>query len=278
MGDDESTTRPDTNPVPDQMNPETKGRNSDEFVVTWSGPEGEEEAGPLHVLWSLIESYRVDIFEVSLNKITADFLEFMRRTQELKIETASSFTVMASRLLHYKSKALLPDPGIDDADADPRLPPEIIQQLLEYRKFQLASEKMRDLEETAGGMMSRKTGLRHRLVSNEESWLDVSLIDLIRAYAGLLERLNVVEIESDLQIEIEEHSVEEKMELIRGLLEKAISCSFLDLFGKLEGMKKSEIIATFLALLEMTKEGEIVLRQKRAFGEIVIFRKSAVVS
>lgn len=278
MGDDESTTRPDAVPPQERVNPDTKERDSEEFLVTWSGPEGEEEAGPLNVLWSLIESYRIDIFEVSLNKITGDFLEFMQRTQELKIETASSFTVMASRLLHYKSKALLPDPGIEDTETDPRLPPEIIQQLLEYRKFQLASEKIRDLEETAGGIMSRKTGLRHKLVSNEESWLDVSLIDLVRAYAGLLERLNQVEPATDMQIEIEEHTVEEKIELVRELLEKAISCSFLDLFEGLEAMKKSEIVATFLALLEMTKNGEIVIRQKRAFGEIVIFRKSAVVS
>lgn len=255
-------------------------KKENEFLATWTGPEGEEEAGPLEVLWHLIESYRIDIFNVSLDRITGDFLNYMERSRELRLETASTFTVMSSKLLFYKSKALLPDPGFDDAEPEPRLPPELIQQLLEYRKFQIASEKMRDIEEEASGMLTRKTGLQHKksITQNEDDWIDVSLIDLVRAYAGVLEKFEKVTEDSfELEYEQEEYSVDEKMQYIRSLLIEAISFAFLDLFLDLEKMNRIEIITTFLAVLEMTREGEIVVRQKDTFGELVIFKKSAVV-
>ncbi len=74
------------------------------------------------MLWELIESYRVDIFDVTLNRITQDFLDFIRRAEELHIELASSFAMMASRLLYYKSKALLPDPGFEEAEEEKARP------------------------------------------------------------------------------------------------------------------------------------------------------------
>ena len=128
------------------------------FQVSWVNSEGEPEEGPLTLLWQLIESYRVDIFEISLIKITEDFLKFITSMESIRVEVASSFAVMASRLLYYKSKALLPDPGFEDNDTEPRLPPELIQQLLEYRRFQNAADRFRELEDITSGMFTRKTG------------------------------------------------------------------------------------------------------------------------
>lgn len=252
----------------------------DTFPVSWTNSDGEPEQGPLYVLWELIESYRVDIFEVSLHRITQDFLQFLQLATELQVELASSFTVMASRLLYYKSRALLPDPGFEDNDDEARLPPELVQQLLEYRKFQFAAERLGELDEVTAGMFTRKTGLVPDAGSDDSNeWLDVSLVDLIQAYSNVLQRAKGEEENDDdgYEIEMEEHSVEDKIAYLRGLLVDAQSFAFDELFERVTEMSKLEIVATFLALLELTRQGEIILRQKVNFGEIRIFKKSVLV-
>lgn len=252
----------------------------DTFPVSWLNSDGEPEQGPMYVLWELIESYRVDIFEVSLHRITEDFLSFLQRAGELQVELASSFTVMASRLLYYKSRALLPDPGFEESDEETRLPPELVQQLLEYRKFQFAAERLGELDETSAGMLTRKTGLVPDTGSEDANeWLDVSLVDLIQAYSNVLNRAKADEDGEDdeYEVEMEEHSVEDKIAYLRGLLTDAQSFAFDELFENIEEMSKVEIVATFLALLELTRQGEIILRQKVNFGEIRIFKKSVLV-
>ncbi|MCR9141734.1 MAG: segregation/condensation protein A [bacterium] len=253
----------------------------DNFPVSWLNSDGEPEQGPMYVLWELIESYKVDIFEVSLHRITEDFLHFLQRAGELQVELASSFTVMASRLLYYKSRALLPDPGFEESDDETRLPPELVQQLLEYRKFQFAAERLGDLDETSAGMLTRKTGLVPDTGSADANeWLDVSLVDLIKAYSNVLERAKGEadeEEEDRYEVEMEEHSVEDKIVYLRSLLVDASSFAFEELFENIQEMSKVEIVATFLALLELTRQGEIILRQKVNFGEIRIFKKSVLV-
>ncbi|MEQ9366205.1 MAG: segregation/condensation protein A [Leptospirales bacterium] len=252
----------------------------DTFPVSWLNSDGEPEQGPMYVLWELIESYKVDIFEVSLHRITEDFLNFLQRAGELQVELASSFTVMASRLLYYKSRALLPDPGFEESDDETRLPPELVQQLLEYRKFQFAAERLGDLDETSAGMLTRKTGLVPDTGSADANeWLDVSLVDLIQAYSNVLNRANASEEdeEDQYEVEMEEYSVEDKIVYLRGLLVDASSFAFEELFENIQEMSRVEIVATFLALLELTRQGEIILRQKVNFGEIRIFKKSVLV-
>lgn len=249
------------------------------FIVSWKNPDGEEEEGPLGFLWQLIESYRVDIFDVSLNRITNDFIEFLKRSRELNLELASSFTVMSSRLLFYKSRALLPDPGLDTEEEEQRLPPELIDQLLEYRKYQMAAEKMRQRENIALGMLSRNVDGASEIAQNEKQTLKVNLIDLIRAYSGIMERLKQTQEENDdIEIVMDEFSVEDQITRIRSHFENSVSFSFQTLFNNLENMNKGEVIATFLALLELANLGEIIIRQSLLFGELKIVKRSAVVN
>lgn len=250
------------------------------FFVTWMNGEGETEEGPLTVLWKLIESYRIDIFDVSLLKITIDFMNFMQRAGELKIDLASPFIVMAARLLFYKSKALLPDPGFEESESDPRLPPELIQQLLEYRRFQMASEQLRELDDITSGMFTRTAPyVPPKGESDEnEDWLELDLVDLIRAYSDMVQRLTVgKEEERNYEISAENFSVDEKMSYIRQLLQDAVSFAFFDLFENPSAVILGELVVTFLAILELTKLREIIVKQERIFGEIRIFKKSFVV-
>jgi len=255
----------------------SSGEEANLFRVSWINASGEEEEGPLSVLWQLIESYRVDIFEISLRRITEDFLTFLNRADELKIDLASSFAVMAAKLLFYKSKALLPDPGFDEPDPEDRLPPELIQQLLEYRKFQMAAEKIRDLSDITSGMFSRESGYSAEIDENSE-WLDVNLVDLIQAYSRVLKKYESSNSEeAGYEVEQDSFSVEDKIEMIRNLLISAVSFLFEDLFENIQSMNKGEIISTFLAILELVKSGEILVRQKEIFGPIHIFKKSVSV-
>lgn len=250
----------------------------DQFQVSWTTPEGEAQHGPLSVLWSLIESYRIDIFEVSLLRITQDFLRFLEHARDLQIELASSFAVMASQLLFYKSRALLPDPGFEDTEEEPRLPPELVQQLLEYRRFQLAADRLRELDETASGMLRRPAPPMVTRSADGNEWLDVGINDLIGAYSALLSRLQKsAEEEKRFEIQLEAVSVEDKIEVLRGLLANNQELSFEELFEGLDRMSRAEIIGTFLALLELTRLGEIVIRQRVNFGEIRIFKRAALV-
>ncbi|MCB1166335.1 MAG: segregation/condensation protein A [Leptospiraceae bacterium] len=248
-----------------------------EFLVHWQGPEGDEE-GPLSVLWKLIESYRVDIFEISIHRITEDFLSFMHAARDLRVSLASSFTVMAARLIYYKSKALLPDPGFEDTEEDSHLPPELIQQLLEYRRFQMASETLREMDDLSSGIFGRPDSAMPEPEEGEERMLEVSLVDLIQAYHKVLKRLEPEAEDDGYEITGEEWSVDLKMEEIRLLLQDAISFTFDDLFENIEQMKKGEVIAMFLAILELTRLSEIVLQQDKIFGQILIFKRAATIS
>lgn len=247
------------------------------FMVSWPGEDGQIEEGPLTVLWQLIESYRVDIFDVSLLRITEDFMSFLTSSEELRLDLASSFSVMAARLLYYKSRALLPDPGFEEPEEEPRLPPELVQQLLEYRKFQQAAEKLKSIEAITAGMLRRETGLTPD-VDTEGEWLDLDLSDLVHAYQAVLDRFRqVAPGEVDLEIDLDQYSVEDKIDSIRSLLKTAVSFSFHDLFENLESMTRGEIVVTFLAILELVKQSEIIIRQQNKFADIVLFRKDTVV-
>ena len=246
-------------------------------MVSWPGEDGQIEEGPLTVLWQLIESYRVDIFDVSLLRITEDFMSFLTSSEELRLDLASSFSVMAARLLYYKSRALLPDPGFEEPEEEPRLPPELVQQLLEYRKFQQAAEKLKSIEAITAGMLRRETGLTPD-VDTEGEWLDLDLSDLVHAYQAVLDRFRqVAPGEVDLEIDLDQYSVEDKIDSIRSLLKTAVSFSFHDLFENLESMTRGEIVVTFLAILELVKQSEIIIRQQNKFADIVLFRKDTVV-
>lgn len=250
---------------------EGPGNDSLGFVVSWPDAGGEVQHGPLSVLWDLIESYQVDIFDISLYRITQDFLEYFYKAGNFNLELTSSFVVMAARLLFYKSKALLPDPGFEETDVEPRLPPELVQQLLEYRKFQLAAEKLKFVEDITGNIFFRKSGLLPSDLVGE-GWLDVSLASLIQAYSDLVNRLEAQETAvKGLEVVLNEFSVEEKVEDIRSLISGVPSVTFIDLLSRLNLESRAEIIVTFLAILELVRQKEIVIRQKAVFGEIWIF-------
>ncbi len=264
-----------------------------QFFVFWRNGEGTMERGPLPVLWDMIESYQVDIFDVSLERLTEDFLSYMKESRKLRIDIAASFIHMAARLVYYKSRALLPDVDfITEHEEENRLPKEIVQQLLEYRKYQMAAEKLCFIENLSSGMQGRKAGIHSVQITpmerkerkerkEREGWLDLNLTDLIILYSRLLKRIEKEQQkEKDLTYELEKYSVEEKIKYLSTLIEKVDTFSFEEIFENpyLQNVTRNELIVTFLALLELTLQGKIILRQKHNFQEVLIFKRNVIVT
>ncbi|EPG67982.1 segregation and condensation protein A [Leptospira wolffii] len=237
------------------------------FVVQWNNSEGGITEGPLSLLWSLIESYKVDIFEVSLSRITEDFLNFIKFSESIHIDVGAEYALMAANLVYLKSKALLPDPGFEEEDYDPPLPPELVEKLLEHKKYQLSAQRLSEIDKLQGGIFHRET---NQVIDEADSWLDLSLLDLISAFNEILEkREDETEIPALLTTP-HRYSVEEKMGSISELLAERSDISFEELFSEVNP-EKAEIVAVFLAMLELCKQRIVSIRQHKIFGEIRIF-------
>ncbi len=235
------------------------------FVVRWNNTDGGVSEGPLTVLWSLIDSYRVDIFDVSLSKITNDFIMFLQTAESISLELSSDFALMAASLVYHKSKALLPDPGFEEEDIDPPLPKELVDRLLEYKKYQIVGEKFAELDRIASAMFTRESSV---VLTEEDRWLDLSLIDLIAAFNTLLSKEPEEEVQMYHGI-VRKYSVEEKMNLIQRELSIYGKILFGDLL-ELDPPDKEEVVVSFLAILELVKTQLIRVMQHQIFGIIKI--------
>ena len=195
---------------------------------------------------------------------------------------------MAARLIYYKSKALLPDSDILDEDDEQRLPPELVQQLLEYRKYQFAAEELREISDVAGGMLTRSQtapSSGDNLMKNEDGqtksgeYLDLKLGDIVLLYARLLQRIQKEkEREESLMFHRERYSVKDGVSYLRQRLETMEEFSFYEIFENINQTPKGKLVVTFIALLELTRQEFLILRQKYNFEDIRIFRKKSVLT
>ncbi len=225
--------------------------------------------GPLDLLWSLIIKSKLEITEISLSKITKDFLSYLSLMKILDIELSSDFSLMASNLLHYKSKALLPIESYVDENFEPPLPPELVQQLMEYKKFQQAAHNLESLEQQTNEIYIRKTEQMILEFPDDQNWKEVSILDLLTAFSKIAAGYQL-EKKTIKKIVIKEYTVAESIAKIRNKLIFSESFIFLDLFA--EKTEPIEIVATFLAILEMVKLKEIIIRQHTLFGDIRVFK------
>jgi segregation and condensation protein A len=229
--------------------------------------------GPLDLLLYLVKKAEVDIYHIPIVQITDQYLKYLELMKMLDLEIAGEFLWMASNLIYIKSKTLLPleerQEDEDDEELDPKT--ELIRQLIEYKKFKEVAENLEKMEETR-----RLYFPREALMSNEisEPSLDlgsISLFDLLNAFSEVLQKVQVRE---DLRkIFQEEVSVDEKIEFIEKMISHTESFQFQELFAK--ASSRMEVIATFLALLELIRLKKIKVYQQESFGNILIKRAAA---
>src|SRR5215467_12934384 len=223
--------------------------------------------GPLDLLLYLIKQDEIDIYDISLERITSQYLEFLQAFKELNIDLAGEFVVMAANLIYLKSRGLLPvdqqPPEEDAGEDDPRW--ELIRQLIEYKKFKEAAAKLnlRALEQES--MFVRETGS----VSAIEEPLrlgEVGIFQLISAFQTVIKR---VEARQGVQEIFSEHfSVSEKIDSILQRVASGTRLRFSDLFST--AASRVEVVVTFLALLELIRLKQVRAIQKNIFEEIEI--------
>ena len=224
--------------------------------------------GPLDLLVYLVKKNEVDIYDIPIALITEQFLEYVEAMTREKLESAGEFLLMAATLMRIKAQMLLPQPDLDDEELeDPRR--ELVLKIIEYQQFKEIAEHLRDHESSRRLLFSR--GYREWLAEDEtraeeEPANRATLGDLLRAFADVMEQAARDRVHHLEPLAV---TIEEKVDFIRGRLREDGRSSFRELF--VVGEPRSHWIVTFVALLEMAREGEIRLRQAERFGDINVF-------
>jgi segregation and condensation protein A len=223
--------------------------------------------GPLDLLLYLIKRDEIDIYDISIERITRQYLEYLQAFKELKIDVAGEFVVMAANLIYLKSRSLLPldqQPPEEDAEEDdPRW--DLIRQLIEYKKFKEAAAQLHDRALEQERIFIRD-GDGSAVTDAPLPLHEVGIFQLIHAFHEVIKR---VEAREDLQeIFGERFSVSDKIEKILERVSNGTPVRFSELFGQI--VSRVEIVVTFLALLELIRLNQVRALQPKMFDEIEI--------
>ena len=225
--------------------------------------------GPFEVLLYLIRTQEIDIFDIPIVRVTEQYLEFLDLLHEKDLDIAGEFIVMAATLIQIKSKMILPldldDEEEEVEEEDPRL--ELVEKLLEYRKYRELCDHLGDLYEARQDSFGRRIKPSYEITDDGED-LEVSLYDLIKAIRGVLRFITELPIH---QVEMESSSVDEKIDEIASLLESQESITWTELFKR--SKSKTELVCSLLAILELCRMNRIRAHQHGSYGEIRIFAR-----
>ncbi|NOX61600.1 MAG: segregation/condensation protein A [Chloroflexi bacterium] len=242
-----------------------KLRPADDYIVQLDVFEG-----PMDLLLHLIEKEELPITSVSLAQITGQYLDYLARMEELKPDGIAEFLVMAARLLHIKSLALLPQPESESDEEEEDPGERLARQLREYKRFKEAAAFLRELE--AEG---KRGYVRLAPPPKLEKRLDLTGIDvnaLLHAVREVLQDLDAPPLPA-ASIEPHRITVQEKMESLRATLARRGVVRFRQFLRR--ARSRVEVIVSFMAVLELIKQNEVRVRQPDLFGEIWIERQEA---
>nr|WP_221305475.1 segregation/condensation protein A [Prosthecobacter dejongeii] len=226
--------------------------------------------GPLDLLLYLIKKDEIDIYDVSIGRITKQYLDYINTFKMLNIEVASEFIVMAANLMYLKSRELLPQtqqPPDEDADEeDPRW--ELIRQLVEYKKFKDVAQFLGTQEVKADEFFATTPELPDLSAPAPDVVGQVGIFDLIRAFQKVLKRF---ENSTDIrEIVSDRYSVADKIEHLLEAIPMGERVRFDSLFSS--AASRVEVIVTFLAMLELMKLNHLMVEQEQMLGDIVVIR------
>ena len=224
--------------------------------------------GPLDLLWHLIKAHKMDIYDINIEKITKEYLSFINEHKELTIDGASEYLVMASELIHLKSKLLL-NKNDEDEDAEYEINTEddLRNRLIEYEKLKAAADRLVELEDKRKEVLTKlPSNLSEYADKSVKLSSDITLEDLLKAFEGYLNRKKLDE-PVNKAVTKRELSVEDRCLSIKSYLHNRGKVNFLDLFDEVD---KPYVIVTFLGILNLVKSREVVISQEYNFGDIYI--------
>lgn len=228
--------------------------------------------GPLDLLIHLIKRNEVNIYDIPIALITAQYLEYLMLIRELDLDVAGEFLVMAATLIHIKSRMLLPrsDPTQEDPEEDPR--EALVRRLLEHQRYRQAAELLHERETLREAQWLRPDGRVAPLAGEEyEPELEVDLFSLMAAFKSVMDRAKQ---RPQVALPAEQIPIETRIEQLLTRLSETQACGFEDLFEDVTS--KGDMIVTFIALLEMIRLRLIRVFQAGSFGPIRIYKAKTV--
>ena len=261
-GEDAASAAP-ANPPDAPATPKNEGESAFPFSVT----VGKVYDGPLDLLLDLIRKQDIDIYDIPIAKITAQFLAYVEHLKETDVDVAGDFIYTAALLIHIKSRMLLPRSPVEVAEGeaeDPRL--ELVERLLEHERFKNAAQMLHERQQVEAATWTNPGIKEFRNAEGTEPEIAADTMDLVRVFQQILDRAKSRPI---LDVEEDSVTVAQMIDFMRRRLmmeDRPIA------LRRLLGNTKSEkaLIAMFLALLEMVRLQAILLRQDRNFSEIFI--------
>jgi segregation and condensation protein A len=239
----------------------------DAFPVKLSNFEG-----PLDLLLHLIKKNEVNIQDIPIALITRQYLDAIHLLQEMNLDIAGEFLVMAATLIHIKSKMLLPRPetsaGVDGEEEDPR--DALVRRLLEHQKFKAAAELLHEREQLRSAQWLRPDARVAELAGDDyEPELEVDLFSLLSAFQSVVER---AKLRPKVMLPPEQMPIEVRIEQLLARLSETEAIGFEELFADVDD--RSGLIVTFLALLEMIRLKLVRVFQAGSFGPIRIYKRA----
>ncbi len=233
----------------------------------------DEFEGPLDLLLHLIKQDDIDIYEISIERIVSQYMDYIEKMQELNLTIASTYLVMAAELIEMKSRSLLPkkenNEDEDNYEEDPK--DKLIKRLIEYKQYKEMSTKFKDLEYTRSFIFTKQPDNMKEYIEDEiidpEDSKDVNI--LINAFQELLNRKQLQR-PINTVITKKEISVVERKKHIQKILSNKKQVYFDELF---DIMTKDYVVVTFLTILEMAKEKSLEIKQDANFDQILILNR-----
>ena len=222
--------------------------------------------GPLDLLLHLVKESKMDIYEINISTIIEQYLEFIHSLKEKNIDVASEYLVMASELVHLKSKLLINKEETEDSEEE-----DLKEKIIEYEKYKQISKSLLELEE-------KRNEVYTKIPENLKELADIKrlpkgifdLEDLYEAYLAYLKRKKL-ERPINTKITRKELSIDDRINYIRNILVNNTKVEFFDLF---ETFNRENIVVTFLSILEMAKKDEILISQEDNFSPIIIEKRA----
>ncbi len=265
MSDQEQTTS-----VPVAKKPAAKPAPQEESTSPFSVSVGLVYDGPFDLLLDLIRKQDIDIYDIPMSKITAQFLSYVATLKAADVDTAGDFIYMASLLIHIKSKMLLPREPKEitglEGEEDPRL--ELVQRLLEHERFKSAAQMLQQKQQIENATWTNPAIRDFRDAEGTEPEIAADTIDLVRVFREILDRARQRPI---LDVDEESVTVSQMIDYLRRRL--VMEDAPVPLRRLLAGSHSERaLICMFLALLELVRLQAILLRQPDNFGEIYVKR------
>ena len=223
-----------------------------------------EFEGPLDLLLHLIKKSDISIFDISIEDITKQYLDYINKMEELNLNIASEYLVMASDLIEMKSRILLPKNENDEEEEDPR--EELINRLIDYQQYKESTQKLREYEALRKEVYTKEPSLEEYKSNNSLTDLGISMDDLVNALSKFLQNKELAK-PLTTKVTNKEYSVGKRSTEIRDILRVKKKVNFFELF---EIPTKEYVVVTLLAILNMSKKQEVCITQENNFENIII--------